>query len=423
MSYRHDVENCLETRIGGEGAPAPALAKALHTLGQAVRALDPGSPVLALPAKRDDLELIESAAERLRPCERILVLGTGGSSLGARALTAIAPAPARRRLRFIDNLDPTSCEEVFASLCAARTGLLAISKSGSTLETLATLMVALDRLGAGAGAAPVGERMVAITDPAPNPLRELAAGRGAMVLDHDPALGGRYSVLSAVGLVPAALVGLDPARIRAGAAEVVETVLTSAADPARAAPAMGAALAVTLARERGKTTQVMMPYVDCLAPFAAWHRQLWAESLGKNGAGTTPAPALGPMDQHSQLQLFLDGPADKFFTLISAASEGRGPRLDGQAGHPSLGFLVGRTIGDIVAAQQRATAESLVAAGRPVRLLHLDAVDERVMGALFMHFMIETILAARLLQVEPFDQPAVEEGKRRARAILEGWVP
>ena len=165
----------------------------------------------------------------------------------------------------------------------------------------------------------------------------------------------------------------------------------------------------------------MMPYADRLAPFALWFRQLWAESLGKDGAGTTPIRAIGATDQHSQLQLYLDGPADKVFTLITPALWGSGPRIDGTlaAAAAAAPELVGRTVGDLVAAQQRATAETLAAAGRPTRVIRVERVDERTLGALFMHFMLETILAAGLMGVEPFDQPAVEAGKQLARRYLE----
>jgi glucose-6-phosphate isomerase len=147
--------------------------------------------------------------------------------------------------------------------------------------------------------------------------------------------------------------------------------------------------------------------------------QLWAESLGKDGKGTTPVAALGPVDQHSQLQLFIAGPRDKLFTVITVECAGHGPRVDAdlaaQAGEPDLG---GKTIGDLVAAQGRATAETLAKNGCPVRTIHLPQVDERTLGALLMHFMLETIIAAHLLGVDPFDQPAVEEGKVLAKQYL-----
>jgi glucose-6-phosphate isomerase len=166
---------------------------------------------------------------------------------------------------------------------------------------------------------------------------------------------------------------------------------------------------------------VVMAYADRLQRFTHWYVQLWAESLGKDGKGTTPLAVLGPVDQHSQLQLFIGGPRDKLFTIITAAPGGRGPRIDGAlaaaAGEPGFG---GKTIGDLVAAQGRATAETLARNGCPVRTLHLDRVDEESMGELVMHFMLETIVASRLMGVDAFDQPAVEEGKVLAKRYLTG---
>jgi glucose-6-phosphate isomerase len=164
---------------------------------------------------------------------------------------------------------------------------------------------------------------------------------------------------------------------------------------------------------------VMMAYADRLQRFTHWYVQLWAESLGKDGKGTTPLAALGPVDQHSQVQLFIAGPRDKLFTVVTVDSAGLGPRMDGElvklAGEP--GFA-GKTIGDLVAAEARATAETLVRNGCPVRSIRLERLDETSLGELLMHFMLETIIAAHLLGLDAFDQPAVEEGKVLAKKYL-----
>jgi glucose-6-phosphate isomerase len=164
-----------------------------------------------------------------------------------------------------------------------------------------------------------------------------------------------------------------------------------------------------------------MPYVDRLACFGLWFRQLWAESLGKRGQGTTPVNALGTVDQHSQLQLYLDGPRDKMFSVVLLDCAGTGPRVDpALADDRALGYLTGRSVGDLMDAEGRATVETLIRNGRPTRVFRLTALDERVMGALMMHFMLETVIAAHLLGVDPFDQPAVEEGKVLTRQYLAG---
>jgi glucose-6-phosphate isomerase len=162
----------------------------------------------------------------------------------------------------------------------------------------------------------------------------------------------------------------------------------------------------------------MLTYVDRLACFGLWYCQLWAESLGKQGKGTTPIRALGTVDQHSQLQLYLAGPADKLITVVMGAPAGGGPRYPRELGDPALAWLGGRTMGDLLDVSQRATAETLIRNGRPTRIIRVPKLDERALGALLMHFMLETIIAGHLLGVDPFDQPAVEEGKRLAREYL-----
>jgi len=253
-----------------------------------------------------------------------------------------------------------------------------------------------------------------------NGLRDLLGACKAPFLDHDPRVGGRFSVLTNVGLVPAAVAGLDVAAVRAGAAAALAPVL--AGKPPGDIPAcVGAALAVTLGATKGKTISVLMAYADRLERLTRWYVQLWGESLGKDRKGTTSIGALGPVDQHSQLQLYIAGPRDKLFTVVTVGAAGRGPRMDAKlaalAGEPDF---AGKTIGDLVAAQGRATAETLIENGCLVRTIHLAWLDEQSLGELLMHFMLETIVAAHLLGVDPFDQPAVEEGKVLPKTYLAG---
>jgi glucose-6-phosphate isomerase len=251
-----------------------------------------------------------------------------------------------------------------------------------------------------------------------NGLRTLFGQYGVPMLEHHTGIGGRFSCLSNVGLMPAMARGLDARTIRAGAKTVIDALL-AAGSPQDFAPAAGAAMAVALAKEKGIGTLVMMPYADRLGRLAAWFVQLWAESLGKGGKGTTPIGALGPLDQHSQLQLFMDGPRQHYLTIVRVASAGKGPRIDsGMARTAGADMLGGHTVGDIVAAQSHAVPDALARAGRPVRTIDIAKLDEKSLGALLMHFMIETILAGRLLGVDPFDQPAVELAKTLTRERL-----
>lgn len=423
MSYVHDIETCFEGAAGPYGLSERGFAETLAETAPALEMLrarhaDGGLPLLRLPAAREDMDVLMPLAGRFRESfEAVVVLGTGGSSLGAQALTALAgeDGPA---LFFPDNIDPDSFEDLLAGLDPRYTGVLAVSKSGGTAETLVQTLIMRHWL-MHAGSEP-SRHMIAIVQPGNSPLRRLAEREALTIVDHDPNLGGRFSVLSPVGLLPAAIAGQDWEAVRAGAQETLRTTL-DAGEPAASPPAIGAAVNVAFKRQRDISQTVLLAYSDLLDPFAQWFRQLWAESLGKAGHGTTPVPARGTVDQHSQLQLYLDGPADKLFTVVTVDRKGKGPRVPAAAAEedPEIGLYAGRTMGDLMEAEQRATAETLVRNGRPVRMIGLTRLDGHVLGAMMMHFMLETIVAAHLFGIDPFDQPAVEEGKVLARKYLE----
>ena len=409
-------------------------AEVLARAGEALdflraRHADGKLPLLHLPEKRDDIATILGYAALLRDgTTDVVFLGTGGSSLGGQTLAqlagyAVPGVGALRdppRIHFMDNLDPQSYGTLLQRLPLKTSRFVAVSKSGGTGETLMQTIAALDAVKA--AKLDPHAHFLGITEPArpgkANGLRDMLAAHQVRMMDHDPGVGGRFSVLTNVGLLPAAVCGLDIGAIRAGAADALAPVLGNK-PPADVPSAVGAALSVALAAS--KTIAVMMGYADRLERFTKWYVQLWAESLGKDGKGTTPIGALGPVDQHSQLQLYIAGPRDKLFTIITTAAAGRGPRMSADlsklGGEPDFS---GKTIGDLVAAQGRATAETLAKNGCPVRTIHLPKLDERQLGELLMHFMLETIIAARLLGVDPFDQPAVEEGKVLAKKYLAG---
>jgi glucose-6-phosphate isomerase len=434
MPFKQDIDSARAEKIGTHGVTQAALDDALRRAEAAldwVRAAHAQSalPLLRFPARTDDLDAIAKAAARLTAgATDVVVLGVGGSSLGGQTLAQLAGVGVRGieafrkgpRLHFLDNLDPATYAALLDALPLATTRFIAISKSGGTGETLMQVAVALAAVKAAGLSARVGELFVGISESAKpgrhNGLRDLL-GSSVETLEHDPGVGGRYSALTNVGLLPAAVLGLDIQAIRAGAAMALAPVL--ARRPAGEVPAaLGAALNVAAAAA-GKNIAVLMAYADKLERFARWYTQLWAESLGKDGKGTTPIGALGPVDQHSQLQLFIAGPRDKLFTVITVGTAGKGPRIDAElaqrSGEPDF---AGRTIGDLVAAQGRATAATLARNGCPVRTMHVETLDETSLGALMMHFFLETILAAQLIGVDAFDQPAVEEGKVLAKQYL-----
>ena len=424
MSLQQSIEHA---RPDGFAEVLARTAEALDFLR--ARYADGALPLLHLPDKRDDIATILGYATLLRDsASDVVFLGTGGSSLGGQTLAqlaghAVPGVGALRdppRIHFIDNLDPDSYAALLQRLPLRTSRFVTTSKSGGTGETLMQTIAALDAVRT--AKLDPHDCFLGISEPAKpgksNGLRDLLAAHKIPMMDHDSGVGGRFSVLTNVGLLPAAVCGLNIGAIRQGAADALAPILANR-PPAEVPAAIGAALAVALSAT--KTISVMLAYTDRLERFTRWYVQLWAESLGKNGKGTTPLAALGPVDQHSQLQLFIAGPRDKLFTIVTASPAGRGPRMTADlaklAGEPEF---AGKTIGDLVAAQGRATAETLAKNGCPVRTLHLPRIDERHLGELLMHFMLETIIAARLFGVDPFDQPAVEEGKVLAKTYLAG---
>lgn len=426
----------LESGVGTGGIPDAAFEKAVADLAPALAKLkneadSKSLPLLGLPSDTADLPPVHQAAKRLREgATDIVVLGVGGSSLGGQTLAQLTgygtaglssflPEP---RVHFLDNLDPLTYDALLKKLPLKTTKFISVSKSGGTGETLLQSIVAITALrGAGIADADLGKHFQGLSEPAKpgklHPLRALLEPFGTPFLEHHTGVGGRYSVLTNCGLLPAAALGLNIEALRAGAAKALAPVL--AGKGVRDVPAaLGAALHLAAMRS-GKGIAVLMPYADKLALFTRWWVQLWAESLGKDGQGTQPVAALGPVDQHSQQQLYLAGPKDKFFTVITVGAKGKGPKVDaGLADVIGEADFAGKTIGDLVAAQGLAMVDTFAKNGRSVRRIHVDHVDEAVHGELLMHFMLETVLTGYGMGVDPFDQPAVEEAKILAKRYL-----
>lgn len=418
----------LEFALEGAGAVSPSLFDAAlaeaETVRQSLREQHANKTLelLQIPARRDDLKAAKAACEKL--CENtsdICILGIGGSSLGGQALADLLPFGSRRkpRVHFFDNPDPFTFAQVLSALDLRKTRFVSISKSGGTAETMMQTLAAAEAIDHAGGGKYLKHHFLVVTEPKPNPLRKFADSIGCAVLDHPTGVGGRYSVLTVVGMVPAILMDIDAAALRDGAEGVLQQML-HAKSPRDVPSVAGAALHHAFARAGRLRETVLWCYADTLKTFGPWWRQLWAESLGKEGKGSTPVAALGPVDQHSQLQLFLDGPGEALFTILSTGMDGQGPVVSAERANAlELSYLGGKHLGDLVAAETRATAETLHARGRPVRRIHIPKIDERSIGALFMHFMLETIVMGKLMRIDPFDQPAVEEGKVLARRYLE----
>lgn len=373
--------------------------------------------------------------------DTVVVLGIGGSSLGPRALySALGPAfdlcrprsPGMpRRLFFPDNIDPVTIKGLLEVIIPERTLFNVVTKSGGTAETAAQLLVVYDHLERTLGAN-AAKHLVVTTDPERGALRGLATELGWTTFPVPPSVGGRFSVLSAVGLLPAALAGLDVVGLLDGARQMRDAVFTAAGDARttiRDNPALAFAVMLHAHHQaRQRPMVIMKSYVDGLYDTADWFRQLWAESLGKekslDGAtinvGPTPIAARGATDQHSQLQLYTEGPDDKAYVFVTVAD--RGTELTMPANrvgeHADYHYLVGRGMGELLDAECRGTFAALTRRGRPAAKLVLDRADARSLGATIMLLEAATAYAGPLYNVDPFDQPGVEEAKRLAFCAL-----
>jgi glucose-6-phosphate isomerase len=418
--------------IAGRFAEAHAAVEAQHAAGT-LGFLDlPSDEAL----HRQTLEYVERVRRRSGPdaLTDVVVLGIGGSALGPIALRTALRAPqwnllddeargGNPRLHVLDNVDPANITALLGRLDLRRSLFVVISKSGGTAETMAQYLVVRARLAAALGDGAARQRLVFVTDPEKGALRTIARAERIPALDIPANVGGRFSVLTPVGILPAALIGIDTGALLAGAADMRARCASAALgqNPAGAF----AALQHVADTAHHRPIQVLMPYSDALRDMADWFVQLWAESLGKHrtagdgGVGPTPLGALGATDQHSKVQLFMEGPGDKTVTFIGVTEIGGDvtiPKL--HADVPELAYLGGHQLGELLDIERRATAGALARRGRPNMTLTLDRVDPFHMGGLLMFLELATAYAGQLYGVNAFDQPGVELGKQFTYAML-----
>ncbi|WP_303884142.1 glucose-6-phosphate isomerase [Acetomicrobium mobile] len=374
-----------------------------------------------------DLTEIIDIGRWLSKFDTIVQIGIGGSALGNRMLVnALLPPfynelemPLRKGPRFylLENSDPITAAAMLNRLDLPRTVFVVVSKSGSTTETIAHFLWTWQRAKENLGTkAP--EHFLVITDSRRGSLRKFVRARGCRSLEIPESVGGRYSVLSSVGLATAAALGIDIERLLQGAREIDQRLVMR--NYLWENPAWVLAGLNVLHARAGRNMSVMMPYGDCLSAFAEWFAQLWGESLGKNGLGTTPVRALGAIDQHSQLQLYMEGPDDKLITIIDVKNRPYfklPDNIDDDA-LKDFEFLFGKTMGELLSVEARSTTSALIKAGKPVVYLSIPEVSERYIGALIFFYEYLTALVGLLMDVNPFDQPGVEQGKRYIYSLM-----
>ncbi|WP_457629491.1 glucose-6-phosphate isomerase [Oceanithermus sp.] len=373
-----------------------------------------------LPEATDVLRSVQRFALSREDVTDVLVLGIGGSALGAKALDA-ALGGAGARLHFVDNVEPEPVAALFDRLDPRTTLVNVISKSGTTAETMAAFLLALDWLRRGLGDE-WKRQVVVTTDPERGVLRPFAERHGLASFTIPPDVGGRFSVFSPVGLVPLALAGVEVEALLTGARKANAS---ARADVGENLPAQ-TALAQHLAWRKGQRISVLMPYSTRLALLPAWFVQLHAESLGKaydrSGSrihmGPTPLPAVGATDQHSQVQLFREGPFDKVVVFLRHREADHDLTLPAEEGLEELGYLFGKSLFQLLRAEAAATAHALAAARRPNYTIWIERPDAYHLGWLLQHLMWQTAFLGELWNVNAFDQPGVELGKRYTYALL-----
>jgi len=342
--------------------------------------------------------------------------GIGGSALGPMAVQRalnhpyfnLIPAQTRGgpRVHFAENTDPNSLGAILDVVDPSNTWVNVVTKSGTTAETMANFLVIRSALGESG----YGDRTVFTTDPEEGYLNRISAREDIRTLSIPKDVGGRFSVLSPVGLLPAAVGGLDVDALLRGAAQCVDEVEEQGAEhPA----VVGAAMHYLMDTARGRNVRVMMAYADALERVAAWFVQLWAESLGKDGKGSTPHGAVGTTDQHSQVQLYMEGPRDKVIEIVEVEERPRDlPIPEAYEDLEGVGYLGGHTMGELLNVECDATRRALAEAGRPNCTIKLVAINEENLGYLFQALEVQTTIAGSLYGVNAFDQPGVEAGKQ-----------
>lgn len=346
--------------------------------------------------------------------KNFVVLGTGGSCLGAETLIS-ALAKTDINFFFLDNNDADWFMEQLAVMNPQETLFYVVSKSGNTVETLTQYFVALEWISK--NTARWQDHFIFCTDPNKGDLRQYVRNQDVSVIDHPVSVGGRFAVLTPVGMLPAAFAGLSVEHFLEGARYARFSDL-----PAHENPCLQLAHGLAELLEE-KPISVLLPYSSKLRAFSKWFCQLWAESLGKDGHGFTPYAALGTTDQHSQIQLYMEGPRDKTIGFVEIETSDNNLRVTAPAGTADLAnfqLLNGHTMHDIFQAELYATRRACTEKGVVNYTIAVEKLDERTMGALFYFWESVTVYASCCIDVYPYNQPGVELGKKLTKEKLTG---
>lgn len=441
MKLRLDVNNMMSAQIGEKGITEEELKSVADKAAAAYEYVkkNRGTGMMGwteLPYNQDEIveDILATAKHVQENFDYFVVLGIGGSALGPIAIQQAINhlhyndlSKEKRngcpKLYVEDNIDPERMEALFDVIDIKKTCINVISKSGSTSETMTQYLVLWDMLTKHLGK-DAAKHVIATTDKEKGNLIKLADREGFKKYVIPDSVGGRFSEMCPVGLVAAAVCGIDIKAMLKGAAYADE--LASSPDLYKNAPLMAAAMQY-IAMQKGMNISVMMPYADSLKYMSDWYCQLWGESLGKKhdldgnivNVGQTPVKALGVTDQHSQVQLYTEGPFDKVITILGVDSYRKEVTIpEGCEDIPAVHFLCGHTMNELITAERTATEYALLKSGHLNHTIMLPEVNEFTIGELMYFFELETAYCGAMLNINTFDQPGVEEGKNATYALL-----
>ena len=343
--------------------------------------------------------------------KKFIVLGTGGSNLGSKTLINIIDVWNYKKIYFYDNIDPIYFKNSLQGLDLIEVGFIIISKSGTTAETLSQFGSIIQLASEKNILSEFFLNCLVITEFKDTPLYNIAKKNNCILLEHDKDIGGRYSIFSNVGMVPSIIGGLDVKEVHKGAREVIDN------ENNYNIKQIGQLF--KFQTQPKFMTNVIMTYSDALYNFGKWYLQLWAESIGKNKKGITAIHSIGTTDQHSQLQLYLDGPEDKYFTFITTDHSGKGLKINKDImKSEKLDYLADKKMGDVMQAEQKSTLDTFTNNNLQFRNIHIPKINPYSMGSLIALSIMETVAACIYFEANPFNQPAVEQGKLLTKKYL-----
>ncbi|MBU4484627.1 glucose-6-phosphate isomerase [bacterium] len=429
-----NLTNCLSDTINENGITKHEIGAARTEVARAHNELKKAHEsgalgFMDLPFKNDVVDEIQKIAVKVKSkFDNLVVLGIGGSGLGLRCLTQALLKPTHNyltpgerlghpRIFVCDNIDPYFFNSLLKYIDVKKTCFNVISKSGTTTETISQFLIIKELLVKYLGFENYRDNLIFTTDPEKGPLRDMAINEGIATFDIPQNVGGRFSVLTPVGLFPAAVVGVDIKGMLKGAGDISRSCNTPELE--KNIVYNLAVVKYLLCKKRQKTISVMMPYADSLSLFSDWYVQLWAESLGKEGSGQTPIKAVGATDQHSQLQLYREGPKDKIITLLGVEKFQDDLQLPLiREDNSPFKYLSNHMMSHVLKTEQIATTKALTEAGVPNMTITLPEVDAYHIGQLMMLYQVATAITGSLMKINAYDQPGVELGKKLTKEIL-----